>query len=208
VGGTHWEEVLNAQEFFHTTEKVYVHWIEVAPSDASVVYALPSIKFYHHGILLVSTDAGNTWAASSSVVDGRGACLAVDPHDARTLYVGTWYRGVYRSRDGGATWQAINDGLPTTSAPFLAVAVDPSNPQRIYLGVEGSVYYSANRGDQWRQLAQALTTDYYVTNIAIDPQDPRNVYATTGWDGAFRLLGWDPEEATSAGELQRMEDGP
>ena len=199
MGGTSWEEVLNAQTFLGTTEKVYIHWLEVAPSDATKVYALASVQYYHHGILLRSFDGGDTWSRSNSIVDGRGASLAVDPHDPLTLYVGTWYRGVYRSSDGGSTWQAINDGLPTTWAPFMSVAVDPSDSQRIYLGMEGSVYYSGNRGDDWIQLGDALSAENRVLRIAIDPQEPRNVYAAAGWSDGFRLLGWDPASVEMGG---------
>jgi photosystem II stability/assembly factor-like uncharacterized protein len=199
VGGTQWEEVLNSQEFFGTTEKVYIHWIEVAPSDANRVYALASIQYYSQGILLRSFDGGDTWSRSNSIVDGHGACLAVDPHNPLRIYVGTWYRGVYRSTDGGSTWQAINHGLPTSWAPFMAVAVDPTNSQRVYLGMEGAVYYSGNGGDSWIRVANVLSTEDRVSRIAIDPQDPRNIYAAVGWSDGFRLVSWDPERVEVEG---------
>ena len=191
--------MLNTQEFFGTTEKVYIQWLEVAPSDANKVYALASIQYYHQGILLRSFDGGDTWSRTNSIVDGHGASLAVDPRNPLRLYVGTWYRGVYRSSDGGGTWQAINQGLPTSGAPFMAMAVDPTNSQRVYLGMEGSVYYSGNGGGSWIPVANPLSMEDSVSRIAIDPLDPRNIYAAVGWSDGFRLLSWDPAAVDMVG---------
>lgn len=188
MGGTQWTQVLNAQDFLSTTEKVYVRWLSVAPSNASVVYALASIQYYDHGTLLKSVDGGDTWAKFDSDVDGRGACLAVDPYDSEKLYVGSWYRGVYRSTDGGSTWQAINNGLPTIYAPFRAIAIDPTNTQHIYVGVENQVYRSTNGGDSWSQLGGTLDTDGQVNRIAIDPTNPGNIYASVYEEGVYKLM--------------------
>jgi hypothetical protein len=65
--------------------------------------------------------------------------------------------------------------------------------------MEGSVYYSGNRGDDWIQLGDALSAENRVLRIAIDPQEPRNVYAAVGWSDGFRLLGWDPASVEMGG---------
>ncbi len=197
VGGTSWQEVLNSQVFLNTTEKVYVHFVEVAPSNPNVVYALASIQYYHQGILLISSDGGDTWRISNTKVDGHGASMAVDPQDANTLYVGTWYDGVYRSQDGGNSFEAINSGLPSTSFPFYALAVDPVDTDRVYLGTNSSVFFSSDKGGHWMKLAKDpipgndIWTDG-VGTISIDPHHPGYVYVCAKGD-AYRLLGWDPE---------------
>jgi hypothetical protein len=56
-------------------------------------------------------------------------------------------------------WQAINQGLPTSWATFMSVAVDPTDSQRIYPGMGGSVYCSGYRGDAWIQVAGALNAE-------------------------------------------------
>lgn len=96
-------------------------------------------------------------------------------------------------------WQAINQGLPTSWATFMFLAVDPTGSQRIYLGMEGAVYYSGNRGDDWIQLADAPSAEDDVLRIAIDPQEPRNAYAAVGRSDGYRLLGWDPASAEMGG---------
>lgn len=184
-----WEEVLNAQDFLETTEKVYVRWLNVAPSDANYVYVLASITYYDQGILLKSVDGGDNWGKSNSVVDGSSVCLAVDPSNPQKLYVGSWYSGMYRSLDGGSTWQAINQGFPTIWAVFRSVAIDPTDTQHVYVGVGGQVYESTNGGDSWSQVGDTLTTERDVYRIAIDPTYPNNVYAAVWGEGVYRLVG-------------------
>ena len=190
MGGTNWEEVLNAQDFLGTTEKVYIRWLNVAPSDANFVYGLASIKYYDQGILLKSTDGGDTWARSNSTIDGIGVSLAVDPQNPQRLYLGSWYSGMYRSTDGGTTWQEINDGLPTRWAKFYSVAVDPANPQHVYIALEGKIYRSADGGDSWNQLGDTLTTEGSIGRITVDPTNPTNIYATVSGEGVYKLTGW------------------
>lgn len=180
--------MLNAQSFLGTSDKVYVRWLNVAPSDADYVYALASIKYYNQGILLKSANGGDSWAKSESIVDGSGVCLAVDPGNSQKLYLGSSYDGMYRSTDGGGTWEAINAGLPTTAAVFRSVAIDPTNSQRIFLGMQGQVYQSDDGGDNWRRVGGTLTTDYDVDRIAIDPSNPSNVYAAVWGEGVYKLV--------------------
>ena len=192
MGGTQWQEVLNAQTFLGTSEKVYMRWLNVAPSDADHVYVLASIRYYDQGILLQSADGGDTWARSNSVVDGRGVCLAVDPTDSQRLYLGSWYRGVYRSGDGGATWESINDGLPTAWAVYRSIAVDPSDAQHVYLSVGGAVYHSVDGGDGWSQLGDAVTTGGEVDRVVVDPTDSNIVYALVYGEGVYKWAGGVP----------------
>ena len=58
--------------------------------------------------------------------------LAIDPQTPTTLYTGTFYNGVYKSTDGGKTWNLFNDGLPGSRYPTLSI--DPQTPTIIYSG--------------------------------------------------------------------------
>ena len=80
-----------------------------------------------------------------------------------------------------------------------AIWIDPANPQRVYLGMEGAVYYSGNGGDSWIRVANNLSAEDDVIRIAIDPLDPRNIYAAAGWSDGFRLLSWDPAAVDMVG---------
>ena len=70
---------------------------------------------------------------------------------------------VWRSRDGGASWQAMRDGLPQTSCYFTvlrqAMAGDTRDPAGVYFGTNtGSVFATADEGDSWTEIARHLPT--------------------------------------------------
>src|ERR687893_2528620 len=83
-------------------------------------------------------------------LEGRGArCLAVDPEDPDTLYVGTSDEGLFKSADGGTSWEE----LPGIGHPRVtAVAVSPADGA-VYAGTEPSaLFVSRDGGASWREL--------------------------------------------------------
>lgn len=131
--------------------------IAVAPSAPAQLYA--------------GTDDGNVWAyqpLSGQWVDIAAGLprrwvtrLAVDPTDHRTVYVTfsglRWdepISHVYRSVNGGATWQDIGQDLP--EAPVNALVVDPDHPEVLYVGTDVGVYYSPDTGQTWHELGVGL----------------------------------------------------
>lgn len=216
MGGANWTEVLNAKTFLNTSEKVYMSHLNIDSSNSDVIYVLASIEYYFHGILLKSTDGGSIWSKFDSNADGKLACLAIDPNDSQMLYAGTWYNGMYRSRDGGKIWEPINNGLPTTWAPFYSVAVDPTDTQHIYTGLGNRVYHSTDAGDSWSQIGNSLTANEEddVQNITIDSAHPNNVFASVaslhGYTyiyQTYKLVGWDPHISAPSRVASLVEPG-
>ncbi|NNG89565.1 WD40/YVTN/BNR-like repeat-containing protein [Streptomyces cacaoi] len=87
--------------------------------------------------------------------------VLVDPRDARRVTVAVSTGGVYRTRDGGESWEAPGSGLPQGAhyGPVLrdALCTDDAEPAGIYFGNRnGEVYASADEGDSWQQLASHL----------------------------------------------------
>ncbi len=161
-----------------------------------------------------SPDGGATWTnagLTSTVTTGR---IAVDPSDPQRIFVASsgdlfnpgGGRGVYRSTDGGATWQRVlSPSTRTTGAVDLAI--DPSNPQRIYAalwdhirypdlrvygGVGSGVYRSTDGGTTWTRLANGLpgpSSTIGRIGLAVAPSNTLRVYAIViATDGTFQGL--------------------
>lgn len=125
----------------------------LAPSDANVVYTVAS-----DGLLYRSADGGNTWAAPGGAFTGFPgpdatlyvASLAVDPHNENTIWALIYDGNLYRSLDGGATFQIV------FSDPFdnpTRLALDPSGQSIGLMGRYGIASYDG--GATWhRQLVQ------------------------------------------------------
>jgi photosystem II stability/assembly factor-like uncharacterized protein len=107
-----------------------------------------------------------------------GVVLAVtiDPVDPRTIFVVAHGGGVFRSKDGGVSWLAVNEGLPNRRVFSLL----PMRRNRIhlYLGTDQGVFFSDNEGMTWQSLSRALE-GRNIRSLAIDPQDSTKLYVAT-----------------------------
>lgn len=148
--------------------------IVIDPRNPDVVFAAVMGHSYgpqkERGIFK-TTDAGRTWQQVLFVDENTGASdIAIDPNNPRILFAGAWTleihtwgrssggpgSGVYVSRDGGTTWHKVTGrGLPAGPVGKTAVAIAPSNSNRIYALIETAdgVSYDekpAERGELWR----------------------------------------------------------
>ena len=180
--------------------------IAVAPSDPNIIY-VGSGEGLHRPDLSVgngiykSTDAGKTWT-HLGLVDGQQIpALAVDPRDPNRLFaavLGHPYgpseeRGIYRSTDGGQSWQRVISKDENTGGSD--VEIDPSNPDIVYAsmwevregpwedgnefnGGGGGLFKSTDGGSTWHGLTNGLPKDLSQIYVAIAPSDSRRLYAT------------------------------
>jgi photosystem II stability/assembly factor-like uncharacterized protein len=182
--------------------------IAVAPSNPNVIY-VGSGEGLHRPDLSVgngiykSIDAGKTWT-HLGLRDGlQIPALAIDPRNPNRVFaavLGHPYgpneeRGLFRSTDGGQTWQKVIYKDENTGASD--VEIDPSNPDVIYAsmwearegpwedgnevnGTGGGLFKSTDGGNSWHPLANGLPKDLSQIYVAIAPTDPRRLYATIG----------------------------
>jgi photosystem II stability/assembly factor-like uncharacterized protein len=110
--------------------------------------------------------------------------VVFDPINSGTLYIGTWGSGVYKSVDGGATWNAANSGMP----PYVqSLTIDSKNSQVLYAGIGGGyLYKSINGGTSWYALSNGLPAQMSCYTIVIDPTDSNIVYAGDNSSGIYK----------------------
>jgi photosystem II stability/assembly factor-like uncharacterized protein len=102
---------------------------------------------------------GSRWTVEGHLAGRSPACVAADPRDAQRLYCGTSGEGLWRSGDGGRTWERVGPGIDRAS--ITAVAVEEgsqTNAGVVYAGTEPSaVFRSDDGGTSWAELSQLRT---------------------------------------------------
>lgn len=150
-----------------------------------------------------SKDKGRTWEQLPGLEKtSRIGRIVIDPTNEKRIFVAavgnlfkpTEDRGLYRTEDGGATWKKVLAG-DNGRTGTVDVAIDPKNPKRLiaanwdhqrfpdskdYVGVGSGVYRSTDGGDTWARVGNGLIGPNPLLGrigVAIDPQNPDNVYA-------------------------------
>lgn len=182
--------------------------IAIAPSDPNVIYVASGEGLRRPDLsvgdgIYRSGDGGRTWT-HGGLGDGQQIPdLAVDPRDPNHLFaavLGHPYganeqRGIYRSRDGGRTWERVLYKDADTGGS--AVALDPANPDVVYAalwqsrlgpwedknqfqGVNGGLFKSSDGGTTWKRLSEGLPDNLTQINFDIAASAPQRLYAVAG----------------------------
>ncbi|HEY4441168.1 MAG TPA: hypothetical protein VGN14_11985 [Candidatus Elarobacter sp.] len=148
-----------------------------------------------------TTDGGKTWSKTLYAGPQSGAAdLAWSPRAPRTVFASIWqFRrqpwiatsggpadGLYRSRDGGATWTKLSGhGLPTDTLGRIGVAVAPNDPRRVYAVIQskqGTIWRSDDDGDSWKKVSDDTRPEqrpFYFSHLAVDPKNSKRVIAVS-----------------------------
>ena len=159
--------------------------------------------------LFKSTDAGESWSLVQGLYDhphrsqwmpgGGGLCLHTilpDPSNAKRIFVAISTGGVYRTDDGGESWQPRNNGVRAQFLPpdqqypewgqcVHKIVSHPSNPQRLFLQNHWGLYKSDDGADSWVDIANGVPSDFGFA-MEIDPNDAESAFIIPVESDEFR----------------------
>jgi photosystem II stability/assembly factor-like uncharacterized protein len=157
------------------TEDVVVDNILVDAANPSVVFAGGWRAEQRDGGLWVSHDGGRHWQPVEALRGQSVFSLAQAPSNPKLLFVGT-LKGVFRSSDGGSSWNPISPPSSREIHEIESLAVDPEDPNIVYAGTWHLPWKTADGGKTWHNIKKGLIDDSDVFSIVIDPASPKTVY--------------------------------
>ena len=166
-GGKTWKELTNglpAKPFGRTA-------LALAPSEPNNLVAI--VEAEKTGLYL-STDGGESWKKQGTTMNVESrpfyfSCLVIDPKDARRVYRPGFIFSY--SDDGGLSFA---DGTGNVHSDHHALWINPNYTSQMYLGTDGGVYMSNDRGATWIMLSSLPVSQFY--HVVYDMKVPYNVY--------------------------------
>jgi photosystem II stability/assembly factor-like uncharacterized protein len=192
-GGDNWQ-------FMGLAKSERIGRIVIDPKNSDTVYVAVLGALYNaseHRGLYKTTDGGKTWNKVLYVYPDSGcADIAIDPQEPSIVYASLWQfrrtpysfssggpgSGLYRSADGGKTWDKLKNGLPEGELGRIAIAVAPSRPNRVYAVVETAktgLYRSDDAGASWKLMSTNPSLGarpFYFALLVCDPKDYNRLY--------------------------------
>ncbi len=221
TGGGVWKTTDYGQSWHNISDGYFqtasVGSIRVADSDPDIVYVGTGSDGIRSNVITgrgvyKSTDGGETWSFVGLREVGQIGAVLIHPTNPDVVYAAaigdafrpTPDRGVYRTTDGGATWEKVLFVSDSTGAVDLEFA--PDDPTQIYAcmwrgerkpwtiisgAMEGGVYKSTDAGDTWTQLTHNLPAGLRgKSDLAVSAADPDRLYvlfeAPEGEGGLYR----------------------
>lgn len=182
----------------------HIGMITVDPTNSNTVYVAAYGPLWSAGGdrgIYKTIDGGKTWKAILTVSENTGFNeVRMDPRDSKVLYatahqrrrhVFTYISGgpesaIYKSTDGGESWNKLTNGLPKVDLGRIGIAISPINPDYIFAIVEaadkkGGVFRSTDRGASWTKQSDHVTSGNYYQEIYCDPVDINKLIYMDFW---------------------------
>ena len=175
--------------------------IVIDPRDSDVVYVAAQGPLWAPGGdrgLYKTIDGGKTWEQVLKISENTGVTdLVVDPRNPEVLYAASYQRrrhvwtlidggpesAIYKSRDGGASWDKLSSGLPKEDMGRIGLAIAPTEPDTLYATIEstrkaGGFFRSTDGGASWKRLYDKVSSSpQYYQELFVDPKRADRVYA-------------------------------
>ncbi len=173
----------------------HISKIIVHPTNSNIIWVAAQGPLWSSGGdrgVYKSIDGGVSWTKTLDVNEWTGATdIALDPQNPDWMYAATWQRhrtvaalmgggpgsGIYRSKDGGTSWEKLTNGLPKSNLGKIGLAVSPQNSEIVYAAVEtdrrqGGIYKSSDKGSSWEKQSNTVsgaTGPHYYQELYASP---------------------------------------
>jgi len=174
--------------------------IRVHPEDSDTVYVAAQGPLWASGGdrgVYVTGDGGENWTKILEISENTGVTdLVVDPRDPDVMYAAAYQRrrhvwtlldggpeaGIYKTTNGGESWDKLASGLPAGDVGRIALAISPQRPDVIYALVDAAegrgTYVSENGGASWSKRSDYVSgSPQYYQELVVDPHDFDKVYS-------------------------------
>jgi len=194
-GGQSWQN-MGLPDSEHIS-KIIIH-----PDDSDVVWVAAQGPLWNKGGergLYKTTDGGQSWTKTLGDNEWTGVTdIVIDPRNPDKLYAATWQRhrtvaaylgggpgtGIYRSSNGGDSWEKLTQGLPDTDMGKIGLAISPQQPDILYAAIEllrreGGLYRSTDQGSSWEKRSDAVsggTGPHYYQELYASPHHFDRIY--------------------------------
>ncbi|MCB0481872.1 MAG: glycosyl hydrolase [Flavobacteriales bacterium] len=196
-GGSTWKNMgLKASE--------HIGMIKIDPRNSNRVFVAAYGPLWKEGGdrgLYLTEDGGKTWNKALEVSENNGINeVHFDPRNPDHIYVTAHQRrrhvwtyisggpesAIYKSVDGGKTFDKLSNGLPKGDVGRIALAISPQNPDVIYALIEatpetGGTYKSKDRGASWSKVNKYCSSGNYYVELVCDPHQFDRLYSMDTW---------------------------
>jgi photosystem II stability/assembly factor-like uncharacterized protein len=179
--------------------KIIVH-----PTNSDIVYVAAYGPLWSEGGergVYKTTDGGKTWERILHISDNTGVSdIVMDPRNPNVMYAASHQRrrhvwtyidggpesAIYKTTNGGKTWDNLTNGLPSGEVGRIGLDISPANPDVVYAIIIAShdksgFFRSNDRGASWKKMSSHNTSGNYYQEIFCDPKDVNKVYSMDTW---------------------------
>lgn len=183
--------------------------IAIDPTNGDIVYVAAYGPLWNSGGergIYKTTDGGKTWKQVLFVSEHTGFNeVMVDPRNPNIVYAAAHQRqrkiftyigggpetALYKSTDGGTTWNKIMNGLPGGDLGRIGINYSPVNPDVLFCVIEasegkGGTFKSTDRGASWEKQGSYFTSGNYYNKIYCDPKDINKVFVINTYFGVSK----------------------
>jgi len=174
--------------------------ILINPQNTNVVYVAAEGSAWGPGGdrgLFKTVDGGKTWTKVLEISEHTGVnSMEMDPRNPDVIIASSEQRrrhvhikigggpetAIYKTVDGGKSWNKLTSGLPKAHMGGIGLAISPANPDVVYAIIEtaddkGGFFRSTDRGESWKKMSSHASSGQYYNEIYCDPKDVDKVYS-------------------------------